>query len=1298
MDRAQQEPAHAESLAGSNGVLAVTDDAPRSRRGRRANPHVAGNPVGGSSAFVGREDVLRTVVRALAEPQNQGIVLYGQRRIGKTSILQHLVTTLAERSGHRPVYFDLQDKAAESLDEVLADLAFAIAEALALPEPTPGPDVESWFRSNWLPSILDALPAGGSLVLLFDEFDVLADVQARKAASALFPYLRRLLDKNAPRLRVVFVIGRNIDDLENVAHALFKGFPACQVSLLSRKDAEILVRLSEANGSLTWSDEAVEGAWALTHGHPLLLQFLCAEVWVHAHEARRPEDAARPVSGQEVLDAVEPTLSSSRNAFEWLWTGLPPGTRVVAAALAQAGPEAISEETLHGVLHENGVRVIIRELREAPKLLVEWDLVETPSSGTYQFRVELLRRLIARYKPPARVQQDLDLVKPVAENMYRAGEGLYQIGNLPSATSQLREALLLNPNHGRASELLADILISQQDWPEARVVLERLYENNPSAARARLVQVLLAQAEVATTEDAKLELYHRVRGIDPKSATAIAGNQRIWRDRGNRARSAGDLGKAIAAYQEGGLSEAVADVTRDLREKTVASELESVRRLEENEAYDEALARVRRLAEHYRDIYDANSDLARLNEAVVVEGAYQRGVEAMRVGQSEVAKTLFAGVVSRRSDYKDSLSRLYMLVTGVDAPAMRRTLGAEKEARTKVDARLAALTVERDLLRADARVAQTERAAIGTELQTMTAERDRLRADVQITTNDYERLRAKTHAARSGHDNVKRTLDTERKSRMEADVRAAAFQAELDLLRTEVQGAQTDRSRTSEDFRATVAERDQLRANLTTISAEQDRLRSQMQTALCECDRLSTETETTQANLDDTRAKLGRRTLQSFGTLVVFAACTLWYGLQPSRIEVDSTAITLFEKNDAQKIAAAPVLRFGIRRSGNSIVWSTADPRVATVDADGTVKPVGVGHTLIVARDGGLSLTVDVTVTFPVRIMIEPSEVTLTPALEEVTLKASILATSGIRWKGVARIMWESSDPLVATIANGRVHRAGAGKTTIEARFGDLVERVTAISLTRREMLEKACDADQFEQCGELGYMFYNGNEGPKDLAKAFTLYNRACTGNAFWSCTNLGNSHKHGYGVAANQKKALESYKKACDGNNQPGCSNLGDMYANGRGVSRNMNKAVELYRSACDALEPYACWRMGSIHETGDGAPLDINAATEFHKKSCDKDFSHGCVNLATIYSTGDNGVAKNIPLAVHLLEKACNLGHEGACMSLGQRYNLGEGVDHDDQKARTFYRKACTAGNKAACALAPPTQLPVSNPNKP
>ncbi len=52
------------------------------------NPYVVGNSVGDSPAFVGRVDILMEVLNILRHQQQNTILLFGQRRIGKTSVLR----------------------------------------------------------------------------------------------------------------------------------------------------------------------------------------------------------------------------------------------------------------------------------------------------------------------------------------------------------------------------------------------------------------------------------------------------------------------------------------------------------------------------------------------------------------------------------------------------------------------------------------------------------------------------------------------------------------------------------------------------------------------------------------------------------------------------------------------------------------------------------------------------------------------------------------------------------------------------------------------------------------------------------------------------------------------------------------------------------------------------------------------------------------------------------------------------------------------------------------------------------
>jgi len=483
------------------------------------NPYIVGNPVGNSPVFVGRAEILQEVLRVVRNPQENAIVLYGQRRIGKTSVLQELEARLSKEGSYYPILFDLQDKAEWSLGRVLRELAHQISSFLKLAPPDLGDEPETTFRQVWLPDVLNNLPSDASLVLLFDEFDVLANPDSDQAGAAFFPYLRDLLNTNPIHLNYVFAIGRNIDDLSSIALSLFRNVPTQLVSLLSHDETIQLIHLSEINKTLNWSnDKAAEKIWQLTNGHPFLTQALCSHIWDRLHNKNLMSPPT--VTSKDVEEAIPDTLSSRRNTLEWLWDGLPPAERVVASTLASADARVITEIQLEELLRQSGVQIIIRELQNAPRLLQEWDLIE-PADGGYRFRVELLRHWIAEYKRPQQAQSELDHLDPAADTLYQAGQKLYRDRHWAEAVGPLRQAIGLNSNHVGANLLLADILFKQKKFDESREILEKLYTVRPvAAAQTQLIQALLALAQSNNSEDEQLKLYKRILEIDPKHPEA----------------------------------------------------------------------------------------------------------------------------------------------------------------------------------------------------------------------------------------------------------------------------------------------------------------------------------------------------------------------------------------------------------------------------------------------------------------------------------------------------------------------------------------------------------------------------------------------------------------------------------------------------------------------------------------------------------------------------------------------------------------------------------------------------------
>jgi len=516
------------------------------------NPYIAGNPVGGGDAFVGRADVLRDVARVLRSPNENALVLFGQRRIGKTSILQELMARLPELGPYQPVYFDLQGKAAASLQDMLADLAHQWEL------PTDG-------DFDFLSQVLEHLPPKTSLVILLDEYGLLDNRAGNQADESLFIYLRDLVNLDPDRLQFIFVSGQRPEDMPSLALSIFKGIKSRPVSLLSKNETTELIRLAERNQSLQWSEEVIDYVYGFTGGHPFLTQQLCQEVWETAYY---DEPAETPtVTIDDVEQAVPYAMRSSANALEWVWDGLGPAERVVAAVLARCGPGQATQSQFSRALQESGVRVLVGPLQDALHILNEWDLIDVSDTG-YFFKVELLRRWIANRKTLGQLQDEVSRMEPVADNLFQEAYTHYQQGDLEQAAPLLHQAIGLNPNHIQANQLLAEILLAQGEIYKARQMLESLAEYQP-ATRPRLVQALLLQARDSDDDD-RLSLYNRALQLDPNQPEALAARQRIWLRRGDEALTADDPQAAMSAYRQA-----------DVPEKIVAAGLQQISHLEQ---------------------------------------------------------------------------------------------------------------------------------------------------------------------------------------------------------------------------------------------------------------------------------------------------------------------------------------------------------------------------------------------------------------------------------------------------------------------------------------------------------------------------------------------------------------------------------------------------------------------------------------------------------------------------------------------------------------------------------------------
>ena len=656
------------------------------------NPYIAGDPIRSEQSFFGREDIFKEVNNVLNNLHTNAIVLYGQRRIGKTSILLQLVSKLLKDGRFTPVYFDLHDKASKPLSELLYDLAMSICQVIgkAVPDASLFDESGDYFRTEFLPSAANSTASGG-LVLLFDEFDVLDSPARTHAGQSFFPYLREWM-ANIESVRFVFVIGRRPEDLSTDTLQTFKNIRATRVSRLDQHSAEAMIRQSENDGLLLWTTAAVERLWEICQGHSYLTQLMCSVIFEKTYD-NEPIDVPE-VKLEQIEDSIVEALDQGTNALHWIWGGLPPAERVVVAAMAEIDKDVITQEELIERLNRSGVRLIVRELELAPETLVEWELLNQTDHG-YGFVVPLFKRWVLRNRPLRRVKDELDRLDPLAENLFQTGQQFYGIGQLDEAESQLRHSLIINPNHLKSRLLLGRILLESGKAEESSVILEEAYAYDEGAARADLCKALLAIADDLNQEEQnRISIYERILIIDSNQPIArtrlnqILHEQRV-REVFARAKLAEekeanhDWKAAIDIYREL-LSEIPDDLELSARldiaiNNEVAALIKLAEGHEKKEEWSSATAIYTSLAEVHPEKGDWETPLLEIQAQARLAETYNLALGTLVTGDINTATRLLADVIYIQPDYKQAAGYLLYALTGVDVNQLQDQLSKWRE-------------------------------------------------------------------------------------------------------------------------------------------------------------------------------------------------------------------------------------------------------------------------------------------------------------------------------------------------------------------------------------------------------------------------------------------------------------------------------------------------------------------------------------------------------------------------------------------------------------------------------------------
>ncbi len=273
------------------------------------NAFTPSQPVANRRLFAGRTEILASMISSI-EDQRLHLVLYGERGIGKTSLL-HMLSDAAREARYIVVY-----SSCGSASNFQDTFRTAAADIPLLYHTNFGPTTDEAEAGSTLAELLPdhfyprqfadlcAKLTGTRALIILDEFDRAESSEFRRDLAEV---MKSLSDRS---VRVQVVIGGVAADLgELVEHipSIRRNILAIRVTLMDEEEIKRLIANGERASGLVFDAIAREFVVAIACGWPYLASLICHHSGLNAIEAARST-----VLPDDVLAALDEAILELR--------------------------------------------------------------------------------------------------------------------------------------------------------------------------------------------------------------------------------------------------------------------------------------------------------------------------------------------------------------------------------------------------------------------------------------------------------------------------------------------------------------------------------------------------------------------------------------------------------------------------------------------------------------------------------------------------------------------------------------------------------------------------------------------------------------------------------------------------------------------------------------------------------------------------------------------------------------------------------------------------------------------------
>ncbi|QXQ08299.1 AAA family ATPase [Sphingosinicellaceae bacterium] len=269
----------------------------------------ASQPVVARERFAGRHDALAQLIAAI-EQQRVHVVVYGERGIGKTSLV-HVFADTAREARYLVVYGSCGTEARfDTMFRAFASKIPMLYHRAVLPTSVDN-DAAATFDSL-LPanefgprevSDLFADVVGTRVVLILDEYDRVLDPGFRRDVAEL---IKNLSDRAARVQLVLTGVAQNLDELVGYAPSIRRNIIGLPMRPLTSGEVRSVLALGEEAAELSYDNDAVDMISTMAGGSPYLVRLLGHRAGMVALE-----------SGKSTVDGVHGRAAVERVLTDW---------------------------------------------------------------------------------------------------------------------------------------------------------------------------------------------------------------------------------------------------------------------------------------------------------------------------------------------------------------------------------------------------------------------------------------------------------------------------------------------------------------------------------------------------------------------------------------------------------------------------------------------------------------------------------------------------------------------------------------------------------------------------------------------------------------------------------------------------------------------------------------------------------------------------------------------------------------------------------------------------------------------